>query len=45
MRKRKVVGQTETEDMSPLDVEKFWACIVDAGSIRMLLWLTTLCLV
>ena len=32
MRKRKVVGQTEKEDMSPLDVEEFRADIVDAGA-------------
>ena len=32
MRKRKVVGQTEKEDMSPLDVEEFRTDIVDAGA-------------
>ena len=30
--KRKVIGQTGTEDMSPLDVEEFRACIVEAGA-------------
>jgi hypothetical protein len=32
MRKRKVIGQTETEDMSPHDAEEFCAEIVDAGA-------------
>ena len=32
MRKRKVVGQTETEDMSPLDAKEFYTDIVDAGA-------------
>ena len=32
MRKCKVVGQTETEDMSPLDVEEFRTDILDAGA-------------
>ena len=32
MRKRKVVGQTETEDMSSHDAEEFRAEIVDAGA-------------
>ena len=30
MRKRKVIGQTETEDMSPLDAEEFCAEITNA---------------
>ena len=32
MRKRKVVGQTETEDLSPLDAEEFRAEIINAGA-------------
>ena len=32
MRKRKVVGQTETEDMSPLDAEEFCSEITNAGA-------------
>ena len=32
MSKLKVVGQTEKEDMSPLDVEEFRTDIVDAGA-------------
>jgi ABC-type taurine transport system ATPase subunit len=32
MSKRKVVGQTKKEDMSPEDVEEFRTDIVDAGS-------------
>ena len=32
MSKRKVVGQTEKEDMCPLDVEEFRTGIVDAGA-------------
>ena len=32
MRKCKVVGQTEKEDMSPLDAEEFRTDIVDAGA-------------
>ena len=32
MRKRKVVGQTEKEDMSPRDAEEFRAEIIDAGA-------------
>ena len=32
MHKRKVVGQTEKEDMSPLDIEEFCTDIVNAGA-------------
>ena len=40
VRRRKVIGQTGTEDMSPLDVEEFQTCIVDAGE-----WLADLVVV
>lgn len=32
VRKRKVIGQTGTEDMSLLDVEEFRTCVIDAGA-------------